>query len=206
MLVESIAVGELQSNCYIIADENSKEALVIDPGDEGEKIFKYIDDKGYLVKYIVLTHVHADHISEVNYLKGKTGAKVLIHINDAPALTNASINLSLFLGKELILDEADICVNDGHTLEIGKHEFKVIHTPGHTPGGICLLTGNKLFSGDTLFLYSIGRTDLPGGDFEQLIGSIKSRLFILDNDTVVYPGHGDTTTIGAEKGNLREMF
>ncbi len=200
MILKCIPVGELQTNCYIIADENTREALVVDPGAEGDRILKYITDNSYNVKHIVLTHGHADHISALKYMKEKTGAKVIIHSEDAPALKDGRVNLSLLLGNELTLDAPDIYAKDGDSIEIGQHTFKIIHTPGHTPGGICLLSDKVLISGDTLFLCSIGRTDLPGGNFELLIESIKRKLFILDDDTIVYPGHGDKTTIGAEKG------
>lgn len=199
MILELIPVGQLQANCYIFGDKEDKQAVVIDPGDEGEKIFKLIKEKDYNIKYIIATHGHVDHISAIKYLKDKTNAKVIIHKNDADALINPQKNLSVFLGYDSIQGAANIEVTGGEDLVIGKYKFKIIHTPGHTPGGICILLNKILFSGDTIFQRSIGRTDLPGGNHKELIKSIKEKIFTLEEDIIVYPGHGPKTSILEEK-------
>ncbi len=194
-----LPVGPIEANCYIVFDE-SKEALIIDPGAEGQKIFREIEKHGLKVKYIVNTHGHGDHIGANQKLKELTGASILIHELDAPMLTDGAKNLSIYLGKNISQPAADKLLKDGDVLEVGKMRFTVLHTPGHTRGGICLLGEDVCFTGDTLFDGSIGRTDLPGGSYTELINSIKTKLFTLDDKIVVYPGHGPDTTIGREKG------
>jgi len=199
MILESLTVGRLETNCYITGDEKTNEVMVIDPGDEDEKIYKTLVERKYEVIYIVLTHGHADHISAVKSLKEKTGAQVAIHQADSAALLDGRINLSIYMGSESVQVPADIELKDNSELKLGSYLFQIMHTPGHTPGGICIWTGNTLFSGDTLFWESIGRTDLPGGDYEQLLNSIREKLMRLEDSTVVYPGHGNKTTIGHER-------
>ncbi|MDK2798462.1 MAG: hydroxyacylglutathione hydrolase [Clostridiales bacterium] len=199
MILKVLSVGQLETNCYIFGDDNTGKVVVIDPGDEGEKIYDIIVQNGYIVQYIIATHGHVDHISAIKYLKEKTGAQVVIHKDDSDALINSQKNLSALLGYHSIQVPADIEVVDGQILSVEKYSLQVIHTPGHTPGGICVLVDNLLFSGDTLFEKSIGRTDLPGGNHQQLIQSIKNKLFVLADHIKVYPGHGYQTTIGIEK-------
>jgi glyoxylase-like metal-dependent hydrolase (beta-lactamase superfamily II) len=201
MKIITIPVGMLQANCYIVNDERSPEALVIDPGAEGSKIQKELEQRGLQIKYMVNTHGHNDHIGANRFLKEATGAPLLIHEADAAMLTDPNLNLSVEFGLKYDKPAADRLLHDGDELEMGNLKFKILHTPGHTPGGICLVTEGVCFSGDTLFDGSIGRTDLPGGSFKEIIGSIGSKLLTLDDNTIVYPGHGPQTTIGREKNS-----
>jgi glyoxylase-like metal-dependent hydrolase (beta-lactamase superfamily II) len=192
-------VGPIEANCYLVYDEGSKEGLAIDPGAEGPKIMREIEKNGIKVKYIVNTHGHSDHIGANQYIKDATGAVLLIHEEDAPMLTDAAKNLSVFTGKGINKPAPDRLLKDGEILEVGGMSFTVLHTPGHTRGGICLFGGEACFTGDTLFQYSIGRTDFPGGSFEQLIKSIKTKILPLGDDVAVLPGHGPSSTVGRER-------
>lgn len=180
-------VGE--TNCYIIQDENTKETMVIDPGGEVNKIAEMLNTLQANVKYILLTHCHGDHIGGVKELKENFGGKILIHIEDEPGLRDPLINLSSYIGIGEVILEADSRLNDNDLIHIGDLEFKVIHTPGHTKGGICLYLESEkiLFSGDTMFRGSWGRTDLPTGSFEDIINSITEKLMKLPEDVIVYP-------------------
>lgn len=200
MLLKKLRVGPLESNCYLIADESTHAGLIIDPGAEGERILKVINKMGITPHYLINTHGHADHIGANSYLKEKIpGLKIGIHQDDASLLTNAGENLSSFAGGALTSPAADFFLREGEEIKIGKILLKVIHTPGHTQGGICLFSKGILISGDTLFANSIGRTDLPGGSMELLLKNIREKLFILPEETRVYPGHGESSTIRAEK-------
>lgn len=199
-------LGE-HTNCYIVQDENSKETMVIDPGGEVEKIIQMLDIMEANLKYIYLTHCHADHAGGVGKLKNEKGGKVLIHRLDSKGLENDSISLSTYIGMEPIFLEADSRIDDNDLIHIGKIEFRVIHTPGHTKGGTCLYCEQEklLFSGDTLFRGTWGRTDLPTGSFEEIIFSITKKLMCLPDDTICYPGHGKSTKIGEEKPIYLEL-
>ncbi len=199
MNIVTLVLGPLQVNCYLFYDETTKECMVIDPGAEGPKIIDEIEKRDLRVKYILNTHGHVDHISANAYVKERLEAPLLIHEEDAAMLGDGAINMSSYLGEEINKPLADRLLKDGDVLELGENKIRVLHTPGHTRGGISLICGNICFSGDTLFLMSVGRTDLPGGSFKQLIDSIKNKLFTLDDEVVVYPGHGPETTIGQEK-------
>ena len=207
MKVHVIEVGAYQANCYLVYDEETKEALVIDPGAQGREIIGEAEKLGVKIKYIVNTHGHVDHIGANEYVKAATGAPLLIHEKDASMLTSPSKNLSAYFGEKMEKPAADRLLSDGDVLEIGSMKFTVLHTPGHTQGGICLAGEDVCFSGDTLFAMSIGRSDFPGGSHETLINSIMTKLMPLEDKVIVFPGHGPYTTIGAErKGNpfLRE--
>lgn len=180
------------TNCYILFDQESKETLVIDPAGDVDRIIEMIDILQGNLKYIFLTHCHGDHIGGVNELKRKKGGKILIHRYDADGLNDKEINLTEFMdGFPEIELEADSRIDDGDLIHLGDIEFKVIHTPGHTKGGSSLYQKDEkmLFPGDTLFRGTWGRTDLPTGDFKQIIDSITNKLMILPEDTIVYPGH-----------------
>jgi glyoxylase-like metal-dependent hydrolase (beta-lactamase superfamily II) len=192
-------VGALQVNCYILGSEATKEVVVIDPGSNGDKIIQLIDEMGLKLKYIINTHAHFDHIGGNAALHDKTGAKIIIHEEDSILLDKLSKQADVFGYEVTPSPPADILVKEGDTIEFGDMKLDVIHTPGHTPGGISLKIDNIIFTGDTLFNNSIGRTDLPGGSFEHIIYSIKEKLFCFDDGVKVYPGHGGKTTIGNER-------
>ena len=189
------------TNCYIVEDEEAKEAMVIDPGGEPEKIIEMLDTLGIdKLKYIYLTHCHGDHFGGILELKAQKGGKVLIHRDDSEGLYNKAISLTYYIGMDDIELEADSRVDDGDLIHVGNIEFRVINTPGHTKGGSCLYCEKEdlLFSGDTLFRGTWGRTDLPTGNFEEIINSITNKLTVLPDNTIVYPGHGRITTIREE--------
>ncbi|NLV15775.1 MAG: MBL fold metallo-hydrolase [Syntrophomonadaceae bacterium] len=202
MILKGLELGGIGANCYIIGCEETKEGAVIDPGGGAASILKVVKEEGLVIKYIINTHGHIDHIGANTEIKEATGADILIHEKDAKMLTSSAANFSMFMGRKVTSPAASWLLKDGDTIKIGKTiQLEVIHTPGHTQGGICLKTGNVLFSGDTLFASSIGRTDFPGGSYKTLISSIKERLMSLDDDVVVYPGHMQPTTIGYERRN-----
>lgn len=193
---------EEPTNCYIVEDDESKETMVIDPGGEPEKIISMLDTIGIdKLKYIYLTHCHGDHFGGILELKNKKGGKILIHRDDAEGLYNPSISLTYYIGMEDIELEADSRVDEGDKIHLGNLEFLVIHTPGHTKGGTSLYCKEEemLFSGDTLFKGTWGRTDLPTSNFPDIINSITNKLVILPDDTIVYPGHGRPTKIKEEE-------
>ncbi|ACB84873.1 MBL fold metallo-hydrolase [Natranaerobius thermophilus] len=199
MIIEQLVVGELGANCYIVGCQETGEAVIIDPGGNGEKIHQQIKELDMTPSMIINTHGHVDHIGANSYLKEHTDAELGIHPKDAPMLTDPKLNLSMFTGKEIISPSADIHLNDGDSIKVGNLKGEIINTPGHTPGGICIKIDNNLFSGDTLFTEGIGRCDLPGGNQDELLKSIREQLFTLSDDLVVYPGHGGSTTIAHEK-------
>ncbi len=192
-----ITVGPLDTNCYLLVEEEKWEAVVIDPG-EGEVILDLIHRHHFNLKYIINTHGHIDHTMGNDFLREHTGAPVLIHPQDIPVLTDSEKNLSGWLGITFS-SSADKLLSEDNLVVLGKITLRVIHTPGHSPGSVCLLSGEMLFTGDTLLDGSVGRTDIPGGDAEQLISSIKNKLLLLPDNTVIYPGHGTVSTIGKER-------
>ena len=199
MIIEELVVGPIMSNCFILGCEKTKEAVVIDPGADTHKILLLLADLKLRLMYIINTHGHFDHVAGNKKLKDATGADLIIHPLDEPMLamiatTAASWGLS---GENS--PPPDRTVEDGDTISFGEITLKVIHTPGHSPGGISLYTDGVAFVGDTLFAGSIGRTDFPGGDYGTLIASIKDKLFALGDDVRVYTGHGPATSIGLEK-------
>ncbi|KNZ42169.1 MBL fold metallo-hydrolase [Acetobacterium bakii] len=201
MEIKKLSLGQMGTNCYVLWDEDSLEAAVIDPGFEDNRILDIIEKNKLKVKYILLTHGHFDHLGGVNQVKSATGAKVLIHENDADCLMNPRRNLSVIAGMNLELDPADGFLSENDVISIGKLKLKVIHTPGHSKGGVCFLVEDTLIAGDTLFNTSIGRTDFADGDLAELLGNIATKLFVLDDGVKVLPGHGENTTIGYEKKN-----
>ena len=192
-------VGSLGTNCYIAYCENTKKAVVIDPGGDASRIMAAINREGLTVEAIINTHGHADHVMANIKVKEATGAPLWIHSADADMLGSGSRNLSAYLGGSVSCGTPDRLLAEGDVLSVGDFTLKVLHTPGHTPGGISLLADKEVFVGDTLFAESIGRTDFPGGSYSQLIQSIKTKLMTLDDDVKAYPGHGPATTIGWER-------
>ena len=192
-------MGPLASNCYIVGSESNKEGMLIDPGADAAVILQKVKDLGLDIKYIVLTHGHIDHVAALKEVKEATGAKVAIHADDARSLQGQAFFAEQFGLSYQVPPSPDRLLKDGDSIDIGDLHFLVLHTPGHSPGGICLLGQGVVFSGDTLFNYGIGRYDLPGGDYSQLMKSIDTKLMVLPDETTVYPGHGPGTTIGAER-------
>jgi hydroxyacylglutathione hydrolase len=188
-------VGMLAANCYILRNES--EACVIDPGGNPEVIYPCIGDRRLL--FVINTHGHYDHIAANNDLKARYDTKLACSEIDAQMLLDPDQNLSTMVGTPYISVAPDLLLADGDSLTVGQEALKIILTPGHTPGSISIVTDGALFSGDTLFYHSVGRTDLPGGSFEALQTSITQRLYTLQDDTVVYTGHGESTLIGEEK-------
>lgn len=189
------------TNCYIIQDEESKETMVIDPAAELDKIIEMLDILNAKLKYIYLTHCHADHIGAAAQLHQNKGGKILIHRNGAENLENDEIVLANYIGADKIILEADSRVDDDDLLHVGNIELKVLHTPGHTNCSTSLYCEKHkmLFAGDTMFRGTWGRTDLPTSNFESIIKSISEKIIILPEDTIVYPGHGKSTVIKEEK-------
>jgi hydroxyacylglutathione hydrolase len=199
LIIEKLEVGPIMANCFIVGCEETKQAAVIDPGDEADRILMTLAQHALVVKYLINTHSHFDHVSANKRMKEVTGAPLAIHPDDAPMLAELSRSAMMFGLSAENSPEPDILLKDGDEISFGNISFKIIHTPGHSQGGICLYTRGHLFAGDTLFAGSIGRTDLPGGNYDALISNIKNKLLVLDEDTIVYTGHGPETTIGNEK-------
>lgn len=201
MIQKALLVGLLEVNCYILGDEETKEAVVIDPGGDENEILEALKYHGLQLKTIIDTHGHFDHVDANQPLKEATGASIAIHEADAAMLAKPSAEAMFFTGNRLRLSTADILLKEGDILSFGNYRLKVLHTPGHTPGGISLvMEGNTLvYVGDLLFQGSIGRTDFPGGSFEDLINAVKTKIFTLGDNYTVYPGHGPVTTVGQER-------
>lgn len=199
-MIEGRAMGAMGANCYLYACPETKKAVIIDPGADGNQIYRWVLEKGVKVDYILITHGHVDHIGAVDELRELLGNVLVgIHTGDAGMLTDGKKNLSSYFGPGLVQKKADILLQDGQELIIGNQRLKVISTPGHSPGGVCFLCTEGLFSGDTLFAGSIGRTDFPGGSLDQLLAGVKQKLLVLPEETRVFPGHGEETSIGEEK-------
>jgi glyoxylase-like metal-dependent hydrolase (beta-lactamase superfamily II) len=198
--VHSLLPG-FETNTYLVYDDVSLEAFVIDPAAPSEQLLSQISGMQLQVKAIINTHGHADHIGGNDYFHKQLNVPVYIHANDAGMLTSSKLNLSAYMEMDLVSPPAKDMLTDGSQLKLGEIEFTIFHTPGHTQGGICLYTKGLLFSGDTLFLMDIGRADLPGGNYQQLLASIKSKLFTLPDATLVLPGHGPASDIAYEKSN-----
>lgn len=199
MIIQKFPSGPLSVNCYFVGDETTKKAFIVDPGGYSGALDRYVKENAYTVVYIVLTHGHSDHIGGVKDYQSAYKAKIVAHKDEAPLLNNAANNFSKEVYGKPIAFEADIYVDETTTLSVGTMTLNFIHTPGHSPGGMSILVDKHLFSGDTLFFESIGRTDFPNSSFEALSNSVHQKLFSLPDDTAVYPGHMGETTIGHEK-------
>lgn len=202
MIIKQIEVGNFSIFSYLVADEQAKEGLFIDPSDDHDLLLKEAKANGLTIKYIVNTHSHIDHSMGNREMARRTGAKVIIHEADAAGLLNTAPDILDMFGAEAP-PPADILVSDGDLIQVGNVALKVIHTPGHTPGGMCLYIEGSVFTGDTLFVGAVGRTDFPGGSYAELERSIRMKLYTLPGDTVVFPGHhygmGPTSTIQQER-------
>ena len=213
MFLEKLAVGPFQCNCSILACEQTREAIVIDPGAESEKILRILQEKGWRPKYLIHTHAHLDHVGGTKDLQDQTRAEVCLHREDLFLYDNVAAQAALFGLPTFSVPPVQLWLEDRDVLKFGQYRIEVFHTPGHTPGSLSFYlpdeTGAQVFTGDTLFLGSIGRTDLWGGDYGQILHSIKDKLLPLPDDAVVHPGHGPQTTIGAEKSHnpfLNQLF
>jgi len=196
--VHSLVVGRLQTNCYILQSEN--ETIIIDPGDEGERILRFVKALGFTPRLIVATHAHFDHVLGVERIRRDLHVPFAINKGDLRILESMQARVRQFMGFNVPPPpKVDQFLADGQLITLGQDTLKVLHTPGHSPGSISLAGRGCVFTGDALFNQSIGRTDLPGGNLDTLIRSITDRLFSLDDDTIVYPGHGPETSIGDEK-------
>jgi hydroxyacylglutathione hydrolase len=201
MFQRGLTVGLLEVNCYILADEETKEAVVIDPGGDEDEILDVLNRNKFKLKYIIDTHGHFDHVDANQPLREATGAQLAIHEADAQMLSQPSAEAMMFTGNRLRVSAADVLLKEGDVLTFGKYRLKVLHTPGHTPGGISLvLEGHTyVYVGDLLFQGSIGRTDFPGGSYEALIDAVKTKIFPLGDNYSVFPGHGPVTTVAQER-------
>lgn len=201
MKIQSFTIGPLETNAYLVVDERSRQALLIDPGLESEDIYDVISAEGLTLTSIVNTHGHFDHVCGNAFFRAKTGAPVLIHREDAGIMQRAAEQARAFGFQVAPPPPPDRLLDEGDEVVMGETRMRILHTAGHTPGGICLYGEGVVFVGDALFAGSIGRTDLPGGSYEVLLASIRTKLLSLPDDTVVYPGHGPPTTIGAERAH-----
>ncbi|ADJ26074.1 putative metallo-beta-lactamase family protein [Dehalogenimonas lykanthroporepellens BL-DC-9] len=198
MIIERLVVGPIQANCYLVGDPASREGLVIDPGGDGEVIVERIKALGLRIGHIVLTHGHFDHTAAAEMVKSATGARLAVHQDDLGLLNDDFLPRMAGFRVEP-LPAPEVVLRGWEDIAVGALRFTILHLPGHSPGGIALYSQDAVFTGDSLFAGGIGRTDLPGGDYDTLIDSLNQRLLALDDDIKVYPGHGPDTTIGTER-------
>jgi glyoxylase-like metal-dependent hydrolase (beta-lactamase superfamily II) len=199
LILKTLVVGLLETNCYILGDEKTKDAVVIDPGEDFEEIDKQLKASTLKVKYIVLTHGHFDHTGALARLRESTGAEILIHAEDASMLSSSGQAQPFLIDSGAEPCAADRTLKEGDRIQFGDIALEVLHTPGHTPGGISLVTDKMIFTGDTLFCGSVGRTDLTGGSLRKLIDSIRTKLLTRGDDYLICPGHGPASSIGEER-------
>ncbi len=200
MILKELVVGPFGSNCFIVGSEAKKEGMIIDPGADTDAIVKAVSELGLSIALVVATHNHIDHVGALGPVVGAVGARYAIHEADVEGMTPEMFARMFGIAADgKAPPQPDMLLHDGDVIEVGDLKFTVLHTPGHTRGGISLLGEGVVFSGDTLFNFGIGRTDLPGGDYNTLISSIVTRIMQLPDETVVYPGHGPSTTVGMER-------
>lgn len=199
MKILRFVLGSMMTNCYFLIDEPTLETMIVDPADNAELILQKLDEKKLIPRAILLTHAHFDHMLALEGVRSKLGIPVLVHRDDAAAITDPDINLtSRFTSQPYAFSPADKLLYDADTVEFGGSSLKVLSTPGHTPGSICLIDEDAVISGDTLFRESIGRYDFPGGDYTEMLRSL-DKLTSLEGDRKIYPGHGATTTLSHER-------
>jgi len=201
MILKQFTIGFLDVNNYLLIDEETKEAVLIDCTEKNEKIEEMLDEYDAKLKYVLLTHGHFDHVLGVNDFRENHHCQALIHKEDQILLENIDKFMSGFGFGPTAIQHVDGYIHEGQILTFGKHEIKVIHTPGHSKGSVCYLVEDNLFSGDTVFFECVGRTDLFGGSFGQIKKSIEEKIFTLDENIKIYPGHGQPTSVGHEKEN-----
>jgi glyoxylase-like metal-dependent hydrolase (beta-lactamase superfamily II) len=199
IIVEQLPVGMMEVNCYLVYEADSRNGIIVDPGDEGSHILHRVEDLGLKIDQIVLTHGHGDHIGAVEYIRKRLEVEIAVGRADASMLRDASSNLSQNLGISIELREADVLLSEGDTVAVGEHKLTVIETPGHTLGGISLVGEGFVISGDLIFAGSIGRVDLPGGNYDTIINAIKTKILPLGDHYIIYPGHGPKTSVLQEK-------
>ena len=203
MIIKTFVEPPIDNNNYLIVDEETKNAALIDCSSIDDRIDEEIEKQGANLKYILLTHGHFDHIAGIRPNRFKNNPQIVMHKADLDWLNNANQYLPMFGMPEITIPKVDIFVEDGDIIQLGSLEIKVLHTPGHTQGGVCYLVDGNLFSGDTIFREAVGRCDLEGGNFNQIVESIENKLFTLPPKTVIYPGHGNITSVEWEKEHNR---
>ena len=203
MIIKTFIEPPIDNNNYLIIDKETKDAALIDCSSIDDRIDDELEKQGANLKYILLTHGHFDHVAGIRPNRFKTNPQIVMNKEDLDWLNKTNQYLPIFGMPEITIPPIDIFVEDNDTIKLGTISIKVLHTPGHTQGGVCYLAENKLFSGDTIFREAVGRCDLEGGNFDQIVESIENKIFTLPTDTIIYPGHGNTTTVGWEKEHNR---
>jgi hydroxyacylglutathione hydrolase len=198
VIIDTVVVSPFASNCYIIGSEATRKGMIIDPGDDADRIMEAVNRSGLDIKCIVVTHGHLDHLGALKEVREETGAEVCIHADDSKFIQEEPVE-TIFGARYPSLSPPDRLLREGDTIDVGGLHFRVINILGHTRGSICLLGHGALFTGDTLFNYGIGRTDFPGGSQSQLVNHINKKMMVLPDSTIIYPGHGPKTTIGTER-------
>ncbi len=199
MIIEKLTVGPLLENCYIVADELTKEGVIIDPGDDAERILRTVESLGLTIGKIVNTHAHVDHVCAVQDVKDALGATFYLHPAEQMHLPRLLESAAMFGISRARVPVVDHALGDGDVIEFGSYELRAVHTPGHTPGHCVLIAGNDVFCGDLIFAGSIGRTDFPGGDYETIVMSLESAILTLPDKARLHPGHGPETTVAVER-------